>query len=78
MSNIRIVYPLNGGVAVMQPVDDGGLSPIDFAKRQVPLGLPFRIIAVSDLPASDDQRESWHIDEAEYSDGVGERVEVTS
>lgn len=71
--NIRIIYPWKGGVAVLQIIEYDGLTIDQLARREVPAGIPYRVITTSDLPASDDQREAWYVDEADYSDGFGER-----
>lgn len=74
MDNIRIIYPFQGGIAVLQIVEHDGLTVDQLAKREVPNGTPYRIISVSDLP-DDSNREEWYVDIEDYTDGIGERVE---
>lgn len=75
MDDIRIIYPWQGGIAVLQIVDGSGARLEEVARAEVPHGTPFRIIHVADLPADDCQREAWHVDAEDFSDGVGERLE---
>ena len=70
MSQI-IIYPLdNGGVAVVIPAPNCGLTVEEIARKDVPDGAPFRIIDVSDIPADSMFRNAW---EADFSapDGYG-------
>ena len=69
--NQRIIYSTNeGGVAVVIPT--GELSVEATAKKDVPTGLPYKIVDVSEIPESREFRDAWDIDEAELTDGVGE------
>ena len=68
--NERIIYKTYSGVAVIVPT--GELSVTETAKKDVPTGLPFKIVDVSEIPESREFRDAWDIDEAELTDGVGE------
>lgn len=67
-----IIYKTADGVAVIHPTDDAlalyGIEAI--ALKDVPAGLPFKIIDASELPDRS-QRNQWDVDEADLSDGVG-------
>ena len=69
--NKRIVYknPL-GGVAIISPTGEMSLEAT--AKKDVPTGLPYKIVDVSDIPDDRTFFDAWDIDEAELTDGVGE------
>ena len=68
--NKRIIYKQEGGIAVIVPT--GELSVEETAKKDVPTGLPYKIVDVSEIPESREFRNAWNIDEAELTDGVGE------
>lgn len=49
--NQRIVYPNdNGGIAMLVPAKDCGLSIETIAKKDVPTGKPYLIVDVNDFP----------------------------
>jgi len=66
----RIIYKTDSGVAVIIPT--GELSVEATARKDVPTGLPFAIVDVSEIPSDRTFRNAWDIDEAELTDGVGE------
>jgi hypothetical protein len=68
--NQRIIYKTGSGVAVIAPT--GELSVTETAKKDVPTGLPYKIVDVSEIPSDRTFRNAWDIDEAELTDGVGE------
>jgi len=68
--NQRIIYKHEGGIAVIGPT--GELSVEATAAKDVPTGLPYKIVDVSELPADRTFRNAWTIDDAELTDGVGE------
>jgi len=58
--NKRIIYPNdNGGVAIIVPVPDCGLSIEQIAAKDVPFGKPFKIIDVSEIPSDRTFRDAW-------------------
>jgi hypothetical protein len=68
--NERILYKTSDGIAVIIPT--GELSAEETAKKDVPTGLPYKIVDVSEVPSDRTFRNAWDIDEAELTDGVGE------
>jgi hypothetical protein len=65
----RIIYPTpDGGLAVITPT---GVLPIEeVARKDVPRGVPFRIVAATDLPGDRSRRADWVADFSE-PDGHG-------
>lgn len=60
MENPRIIYPTpEGGVAVIIPAPDCGLTIEQIAAKDIPSGIPFRIIEASDIPADRTFRAAW-------------------
>ena len=60
----RIIYPTeNGGVAVIIPAPDWlaqpGNSIEKLAQKDVPPGVPYQIVDVSDLPSEPGTRDAW-------------------
>lgn len=56
----RIIYPTDdGGVAILIPAPDCGLSLEDIARKDVPLGKPFKIVNASDIPQDRTFRNAW-------------------
>lgn len=68
----RIIYQTDGGgVAVIIPASDCGLTIDQIAAKDVPTGLPYKIVDASEIPTDRSARALWDIDEAELTDGVG-------
>lgn len=60
MSDKRIIYPTpDGGVAIIVPAPDCGLSIDEIAAKDVPRGVQYRIVDVSDIPADRTFRNAW-------------------
>jgi hypothetical protein len=58
--NKRIIYPTDdGGVAVIIPAAECGLSIEAIAAKDVPTGKPFKIVDVSDIPEDRTFRAAW-------------------
>jgi len=58
--NSRIIYQTdNGGVAVIVPAAECGLSIEEIAAKDVPAGKPFKIVDVSDIPEDRTFRGAW-------------------
>ena len=56
----RIIYPTaDGGVAVIIPTDECGLTIEAIAAKDVPQGVPFKIVDVSDIPSDRTFRNAW-------------------
>ena len=67
--NKRIIYQNDeGGVSVIIPCECG-LTIEEIAAKDVPTGLPYKIVDVADLP--DAPQETWDVDEADLTDGIG-------
>jgi len=70
--NKRIIYKnTNGSIAIIVPADCG-LTIEQIAKKDVPTGLKYKIVDVSDIPSDRTFRDAWTIDDAELTDGVGQ------
>ncbi len=58
--NSRIIYPSDdGGVAVIIPAPECGLTIEQIAAKDVPAGKPFKIVAVSEIPSDRTFRGAW-------------------
>lgn len=58
--NKRIIFPTDdGGVAILIPAPDCGLSLEEIARKDVPLGKPFKIVNASDVPQDRTFRNAW-------------------
>lgn len=55
-----VIYPTSSGIAVIHPAGD--LSVHDVARKDVPAGVPYRIIDRSELPPSREFRNAWTAD----------------
>ncbi len=56
----RIIYPTDeGGVAVIIPAAECGLTIEEIAAKDVPAGKPYKIVDVSDIPADRTFRNAW-------------------
>jgi len=57
--NKRIIYPSSdGGVIVLVPADCG-LTIEEIAAKDVPQGIPFKIVDVSEIPEDRTFRAAW-------------------
>ena len=60
MSDKRIIYPNDdGGVCVIIPSDNCGLSVEDIARKDVPTGKAYQIVDVADVPSDRSFRNAW-------------------
>lgn len=58
--NQRIIYPTDdGGVAIIVPAPECGLSIEEIAAKDVPAGKPFKIVEDSDIPTDRTFRNAW-------------------
>nr|DAH84857.1 MAG TPA: hypothetical protein [Caudoviricetes sp.] len=73
MADIIIYKQPSGLLAVIHPAPEAvafyGVEAI--AKKDVPAGLPYKIIDANDLPSERSQRQIWTVDDADLTDGVG-------
>ena len=58
--NSRIIYQTDeGGVAVIVPAPECGLTIEEIAAKDVPEGKPFKIVDVADIPSDRTFRGAW-------------------
>ena len=58
--NKRIIYPTeDGGVAVIVPAPECGLTIEQIAQKDVPAGKPYQIVDVSEVPSDRTFRAAW-------------------
>jgi hypothetical protein len=63
MQDKRVIYPTDdGGVAVIVPVPDCGLSIDEIAAKDVPRGVPYQIVDAADIPADRTFRNAWTLE----------------
>lgn len=56
----RIIYPTDeGGVAIIIPAQDCGMTIEEIAAKDVPAGKPFKIIDTADVPTDRTFRDAW-------------------
>ena len=65
----KIIYPNEIGISVITPC--GSLTLKETAEKDVPTGVKYKIIDVSDLPQERDFRNAWEFDFTTDFDGVG-------
>ena len=71
---MKIIYKNeNGGVSVITPSDEAlSFMTIDeIAQKDVPTGLPYKIVEDSEVPTDRTFRDAWVVDETSLTDGVG-------
>jgi len=56
--NQRIIYPTNDGVGIIIPADCG-LTIEEIAAKDVPVGKPYKIVDVADIPTDRTFRNAW-------------------
>jgi hypothetical protein len=69
--NQRIIYPNDdGGVSIIVPASECGLTIEEIAVKDVPTSKPYKIVDIADIPTDRTFRNAW---EADFSnpDGVG-------
>jgi hypothetical protein len=59
----RIIYPTDDGVAIIIPAPDCGLTIEKIAAKDVPAGVEFKIVDVSDIPEDRTFRNAWEYTE---------------
>ena len=56
----RIIYPTDdGGVAVIVPAPECGLTIEQIAAKDVPAGKPYKIVDLSEIPTDRVFRSAW-------------------
>ena len=71
---MKIIYKNeSGGVSILHHADEAlSFMTIDeIAKKDVPTGLPYKIVEDSEIPTDRTFRDAWTVDEATLTDGVG-------
>ena len=64
MSNFRVIFPNDeGGVSVIIPAAECGLSIEEIAAKDVPAGKPYKIVDVADIPSDRTFRGAWVYEE---------------
>ena len=62
--NQRIIYPTDdGGVAIIVPALECGLTIDEIAAKDVPAGKPYKIVDMSDIPTDRTFRNAWEFSE---------------
>ena len=62
--NSRIIYPTDdGGVSIIIPATECGLTIEEIAAKDVPAGKPFKIVNVADIPSDRTFRNAWEYTE---------------
>lgn len=62
--NQRIIYPNDdGGVSVIVPAAECGLTIEEIAAKDVPAGKPYQIVDVADIPSDRTFRSAWTYEE---------------
>ena len=57
--NSRIIYPTDGGVAIIVPAPECGLTIEQIAAKDVPAGKPYKIVNIADIPTDRTFRNAW-------------------
>ena len=58
--NQRIIYSTDdGGVAIIVPAPECGLTIEQIAAKDVPAGKPYKIVNVADIPTDRTFRNAW-------------------
>lgn len=56
----RIIYPNDeGGVSIVVPAPECGLTIEEIAAKDVPAGKPYKIVDVTDIPTDRTFRDAW-------------------
>jgi hypothetical protein len=58
--NQRIIFPNDeGGVSILIPATECGLTIEEIAAKDVPAGKPYKIVDVADIPTDRTFRDAW-------------------
>lgn len=72
---MKIIYKNeSGGVSIIQPSPEAlkHFNIHQIALKDVPTGLPYKIVEDHEIPVDRTFRDAWTIDESLLTDGVGE------
>lgn len=68
----RIVYQTNnGGVALITPVMDCGLTVEEIARKDIPAGQRYAILDTVDVPTDFTFFDAWEVNHSDLNDGIG-------
>ena len=71
-SEKRIMYKSSdGSVRIIVPADNIDMTVEEIAQKDVPTGVKYKIVNVSEISPDRTFRNAWDIDEAELTDGTG-------
>ena len=71
---MKIIYKNeNGGVSIITPTQEAleQMSIIELAQKDVPTGLPYKIVEDSEIPTDRTFRDAWVLDESTVWSGAG-------
>jgi len=64
MENVRVIYPNDeGGVSILTPVPDCGLTLEEIIAKDIPAGKPYQVIDKSEVPTDRTFRNAWEYSE---------------
>lgn len=67
----RIIYEApGGGMSVIIPCECG-LTIEEIAAKDVPTGVPYKIVEAAEIPTDRADRDTWQVDPATLTDGIG-------
>ena len=70
--NKRIIFKnKDGSIGIIVPANCG-LAVEEIARKDVPKGLSYKIVNVSEISSDRTFRNAWTIDDKELTDGVGD------
>lgn len=71
-SQKRIIYKASDEtVRIIVPSDDIDMTVDEIAQKDVPTGLKYKIVDVSEISSDRTFRNAWDINESELTDGTG-------
>jgi hypothetical protein len=71
-SEKRIIYKTStGSVRIIVPADNINMTVEEIAQKDVPTGIPYKIVNASEISSDRTFRNAWDIDETELIDGTG-------
>jgi hypothetical protein len=56
---MRIIYKTEDGVSIIVPAPECGLTIEDIAAKDVPAGVAYKIVDISDIPSDRTFRDAW-------------------
>lgn len=73
MDNCIIYKNSDGSLAIFTPTADvlNTYSIVEIASVITPLGSPYKIIPITDIPSNRKDRDSWTVEDSDLTDGFG-------